>query len=141
MEKFTKRNVFEAIVNYAATGKFAFTDAEGAEVAVTAEDLGAFAKHEIELLDNRAAKAKERKAEKAKEPDALENDVLAALTDEFVAIADITAKVAEVNADATAAKVTYRLNALVEAGKAEKTDLKIAVEGKRARTIKAYKVV
>jgi hypothetical protein len=139
MEKFTKRNVFAAIVNYVENGEFAYTDAEGAKVEVPAEALATFAKHEIELLDNAAVKAKERKAKKAAEPDALTDAVVAALTDNFATIADIAAKIED--PEATIAKVTYRLNALVEAGNAEKTDVKIpGGEGKRARTVKAYKI-
>ena len=140
MEKFTKRNVFTAIVNYVENGEFAYTDAEGAKVEVPAEALATFAKHEIELLDNTAAKAKARKAEKAAEPDALAEAVAAALTEDFVTIADIAAKIED--PDATIAKVTNRLNKLVAAGAAEKTDLTFPnPNGGRARKCKGYKRV
>jgi hypothetical protein len=64
------------------------------------------------------------------------------LTDEFQTIADIAAAVAEVNADATVSKVTYRLTKLVEAGDAEKTDVSIpGGEGVKARKVKAFRAV
>ena len=65
-----------------------------------------------------------------------------ALTDEFQVIADIAATVAEANADATVSKVTYRLGKLVEAGKAEKTQVTIpASEGSKARKVQAYRAL
>ena len=64
--------------------------------------------------------------------------IQAVLTDEFETIADIAAKVED--EDATVAKCVYRLNALVEAGIAEKTDMKVTgAEGKK-RTVKGYKL-
>lgn len=138
MEKITKREMFTAMINFAETGKFAYTNAEGTEIEVDAEVIAAFGAHEIELLDNRAAKAKETKAAKAAEPDELENAILEAMPEDFATIADIAALVE--GEDVTVGKVTYRLNALAKAGKVEKGDLKIpGGEGKRARTVKVYK--
>ena len=49
---------------------------------------------------------------------------------------------AEVNADATVSKVTYRLTKLVEAGDAEKTDVTVpGVDGAKARKVKAFRAV
>ena len=62
--------------------------------------------------------------------------------DEFEVIADIAAKVVEIDPDATVSKVTWRLGQLVKNGEAENTDVKIpAAEGQKARTIKGYKLI
>ena len=133
MEKITKREMFEAI-------KAAFTTGE---CELTAETVTAFCDKEIAALDAKAAKAKERAAAKKAEADVLYDQVKDALNaDEFQTIADISAVVAEVNADATVSKTTYRLTKLVEAGLAEKTQVSIpAVDGGKARKVQAYRLV
>lgn len=139
MEKMTKREMYTAMINFAETGKFTYTRGE-AEVTVDAETVAAFATHEIELLDKRAAKDKETRAAKAAEPDALEAAILEVIPDEFTTLADIAALVE--GEDVTVGKVTYRLNALAKAGKVEKGEIKFpGGEGKRARTVKAFKRV
>lgn len=131
-KKITKREMFEAIKTGCTTGEWTVNDTEVAE----------FCENEIALLDKKAAKAKERQAEKKAAGDELTEAVKAALTDEFAVIADIAAKVAETyGEDATVARVTYRLTQLVKNGEAENGDVKIAAtEGQKARTIKAYKL-
>ena len=132
MEKITKREMFEAIKATFETGDCKF------EPAV----VMAFCDKEIASLDAKAAKAKERAAAKKAEADELMVQVREALTGEYQTIADIAAAVAEVNADATVSKVTYRLTKLVEAGDAEKTDVAIpASEGSKARKVKAFRAI
>lgn len=132
MEKITKREMFEAIKETFETGECKFD----------AEVVKAFCDKEIAALDSKAAKAKERAAAKKAEADVLMTQVEDALTGEFATIADIAAAVAEVNADATVSKVTYRLTKLVEAGVAEKTDITIpGGEGVKARKVKAFRAV
>ena len=132
MEKITKREMFEAIKETFETGKCKYD----------AETVKAFCDKEIASLDAKAAKAKERAAAKKAEADGLTDLVAAALTDEFQVIADIAAAVAESDADATVSKVTYRLGKLVEAGKAEKTQVTIpATEGSKARKVQAYRAL
>lgn len=132
MEKITKREMFEAIKATFETGDCKF------EPAV----VMAFCNKEIASLDAKAAKAKERAAAKKAEADELMVQVREALTGEYQTIADIAAAVAEVNADATVSKVTYRLTKLVEAGDAEKTDVAIpASEGSKARKVKAFRAI
>ena len=92
-------------------------------------DLEEFLVVQIEQLDRRAAKAKERRAEKKAEGDALEGIVAAALTENLQTAADITAKVAEEVEDVTKAKVVARLTKLVNKGVAGK--LQVKVDGKR----------
>lgn len=133
MEKITKKEMFGLIK--AAVNGYA--------VEVNVEAISAFCDKEIAALDAKAAKAKERAAAKKAEADVLYDQVKDALNaEEFQTIADISAVVAEVNADATVSKVTYRLTKLVEAGVAEKTDVSIpGVDGGKARKVKAFRLV
>ena len=132
MEKITKREMFEAIKETFETGTCKFD----------AATVMAFCDKEIASLDSKAAKAKERAAAKKAEADVLMDQVRDTLTGEFQTIADIAAAVAEVNADATVSKVTYRLTKLVEAGDAEKTDVSVpGVDGAKARKVKAFRAI
>ena len=119
MEKITKREMFEALVAYANACDM---DVEINDTAVTSADFVAFATKEIEQLDKKAVKAKERAAAKRAEGDALTEMVLNALT-----------------ADFQTAKVSYRLGALVKEGKAVKEDIKVDRDGKKA-VLKGYKL-
>lgn len=140
MEKMTKRNVYEALINLANTGNLVYASDEG-DVTVTGEALIAFAENEIALLDKKAVKAKERAAQKRAEGDDLTAAVCDVMsTDEFETIADIAARVT--GDDVTVAKVTYRLTQLVKNGKAEKTELTIpATENSKARKVQGYKLI
>lgn len=132
MEKITKREMYEAIKETFETGSCKFD----------AATVVAFCEKEIASLDSKAAKAKERAAAKKAEADVLMDQVEDALTDEFQVIADIAATVAEANADATVSKVQYRLNKLVEAETAEKTQVTIpASAGSKARKVMAYRLI
>ena len=132
MEKITKREMYEAIKETFETGSCKFD----------AATVVAFCEKEIASLDSKAAKAKERAAAKKAEADVLMDQVEDALTDEFQVIADIAATVAEANADATVSKVQYRLNKLVEAEIAEKTQVTIpASAGSKARKVMAYRLI
>ena len=140
MEKMTKRNVYEALINYANGGHMAYADGE-TEVVVTAEALAAFAENEIALLDKKAAKAKERAATKRAEGDELTDAVRAVMsTENFEPIAEIAARIE--GEDVTVAKVTYRLTQLVKNGEAEKSELTIpGGEGVKARKVQGYKLI
>lgn len=109
------------------------------EVLVEAghEDLAKVIEHEIELLDNKAAKAKATAAKKKVEGDALRDAVQAVLTDELATIAEVTAKVE--GEDVTQAKVQFRLNALCNAGIARKEQVTVG-EGESKRKLMAYAV-
>ena len=136
MEKMTKRNVYEALINYATTGVMSYDGNE-----VTAEALAAFAENEIALLDKKAAKAKERAATKKAEGDELTADVRQVMsTDTFEPIAEIAARIE--GEDVTVAKVTYRLTQLVKNGEAEKSELTIpGGEGQKSRKVQGYKLI
>ena len=102
-------------------------------------DLADVIKHEIELLENKAAKAKATAAKKKAEGDALYDAVAAVLTDELTTIADITAKV-EFDGEVTVGRVQARLNKLVANGIATKEQVSVASEGAKARKLQAYKL-
>lgn len=126
--KITKKQKYEAIISILTTG----------ETEIDPEVLKEFCEAEIESLDKKAAKAKERKAEKAKEAGGLTALVLEALTEEAQGIADITAVVEESDPEATVAKVRYRLTQLEKDGKAVKSEISIKEEGAKARKLVAY---
>lgn len=135
MEKITKREMFEALVAYANACDM---DVEINDTAVTSADFVAFATKEIEQLDKKAVKAKERAAAKRAEGDALTEMVLNALTADFQTAADVAAQIED--EEATVAKVSYRLGALVKEGKAVKEDIKVDRDGKKA-VLKGYRIL
>jgi hypothetical protein len=120
-KKITKRENFENIIKVL--------------LEAGREDLASVISHEIELLDNKAAKAKEAAAKKKAEGDELYSAVAAALTDELTVISDITAKVGM--EDVTNAKVQARLNKLVAAQVARKEQVTVG-EGEGKRKLMAY---
>ena len=131
MEKITRKQMFEIIKAGMETG----------EISVPAETVIAFCDKEIASLDAKAAKAKERAAAKKAEADELIGQVEDALTEEFQTIADIVVKVAEVNADVTASKVTNRLTKLIASGVAEKAQVTVAgVDGGKSRKLQGYRL-
>jgi len=139
MTKMTKKNVYDALINFANGGELGYETAEGF-VTIDMDALRGFAAHEIELLDKKAAKAKDSAAKKRAAGDELTEAVAAVLTDEFQTIAEVTDQIE--GEDVTSAKVQYRLNALVKAEKAEKTELSIpGADGKKARKVVAYRLI
>lgn len=128
MEKITKKAMYEAIAEAMDTGSCKFSP----------DAVKEFCMNEIELLDKKAAKAKERAAAKAAEGDALTDVIAQALGEDFEPIADIAARIE--GDDVTVAKCTYRLNKLVENGIAEKQAIKVpGSDGKKDRTIQGYR--
>lgn len=96
------------------------------------DELVVFVQDQIELLDRKAAKAKEAAATRKAE-DALLPIVEAALTDELSTIADIVARIDM--EDMTAAKAARRLNKLVDSEIAVKDTIKVD-----KRTLVAFKL-
>ena len=132
-KKITKKEFYAGIIEVMQTGNS----------PIAPDEVIAFCENEIALLDKKAEKAKARAAAKKAEGDELTDIVKSVMsTDEFEVIADIAAKVAEIDAESTIHKVTYRLGQLVKNGLAESTDVKIpASEGTKARTIKGYRLL
>lgn len=87
------------------------------------DELVAFVDKQVEAIDSRAAKAKERAASKKVEGDALRNQVEGLLTNEYQTAEDILAQAQ--GADLTKGKITARLTQLVKAGVAEKEAVKV----------------
>lgn len=87
------------------------------------DELVAFVDKQVEAIDSRAAKAKERAASKKVEGDALRNQVEGLLTNEYQTAEDILAQAQ--GADLTKGKITARLIQLVKAGVAEKETVKV----------------
>lgn len=105
------------------------------------ENLVAFIKKEIESIDKKAEKAKERAAKKAEESDSLREEIYAVLEAseaEFTPIVDIVAAIGR--EDVTPAKVTARLTKLVEAGRVIKQEISIEKDGGAKRRVQGYKV-
>lgn len=134
MEKttITKREMYEQIILMFTEG------AEDSEIVATAEDVIAFCNKEIEALEKKAAKAKERAAAQKAEGDELTDAVLAVLTDEFQPAGDIVKALNR--EDVTTHKVSYRLRVLVESGKAVKDQINIAAEGEKKHLLMGYKL-
>ena len=127
MTKITKRERFAEIIELAE--------------AADRIDLVEFAEKEIAALDKKAAKARERAAEKKAEVDGLTEAVLAAVTDEPMTIADIAANV-QYDEEFTVSKVSYRLNKLWDKGNGvlEKGEIVIKSEdGGKSRKVVAYR--
>lgn len=123
-EKITSRNHFERILSI-------LNDVPDSD------DLIEFCNHQIEMLDKRAAKAREAAAAKREAADPMMEATLAALTNEPQTIEDVVA--AMDNSDCTIAKVRYRLTQLEKDGQVVKTEVTIpGGEGQRARKVKAY---
>ena len=141
MTKITKRANFEALLSL-------LPDALNQGLIDSAEDtrLAEFLNHEIELLDKRTEKAKTyAKNKSAKAGDELADMAMEALKEigDVATIADIVEVVNKnhENAGATSGKLAYRLNKLVEAGLAEKSDVVIKEEGKGSRKVNGYKAI
>ena len=132
-KKITKREVLAGVMSGVQTGDYN---------GITVEDIVAFCENEIDLLDKKALKAKERAAAKKAEGDALTDAVKAALTSELETRDVIAARVAETfGEDASVAKVGYRLTQLAKAEVAVSEDIKIpGGEGQKTRVVKGYRI-
>lgn len=95
-----------------------------------------FIQHEIDMLDSRTQKAKEKREQKKAEADALKDKIYSVLTDELQTSADILDQVGADDENVTRGKVTARLTKLVNEGKVERADVK--VDKKR---VKGYRLV
>lgn len=99
-------------------------------------ELIKFIDKQIEAIETKAEKAKEKAAEKKANGDELREVVQSVLTDEYQTIDTILSKIE--GEDITKAKITARLTSLVKAGLATKTDLRNEETNK---TQKAYKLI
>ena len=119
-EKFTKAQVLAAIIALA----------KGEDTDVNTADIIEYAETTIAQLEAKAAKAKVRAAEKKANGDELRAAVAAVLTDEYQTVEQIAAQIE--GEDVTNAKIIARLTALVKAGEAHKTDIKVDNKTRKA---------
>ena len=124
--KITKKMILEAVKKVAESGVVF----EG----VTADDVIAYVDTTIGQLDAKAAKAKETAAKKKVESDALRDTIKGVLDETPKTISQIVAELDD--PELTNAKVVARLTALVNAGEAFRSEIKID-----NRKVKAYSTV
>lgn len=122
----TKRDVLNALATVDFTENIVVGD-----VVVTPDDIKDYVDNAIAQLENRAAKAAERAAQKKAEGDELRATVKGVLDETPKTIAEIVEALDD--PEITNAKVVARLTQLVKAGEVFKADSK--VDG---RTIKVY---
>lgn len=103
------------------------------------ERLSEFLNHELEQLSKRADSARKYAKKSAKAEDELTQAVvdLLAGTAESMTIPDMVVQIPE-ELHATAQKLTYRLNKLVDAKVIERNTISVKEEGRSARRINTY---
>lgn len=130
--KVSKRDYLTAIIGAMHAG----------EIKYDPNDVIAFCEHEIELLDKKTAKAKERAAAKRAEGDELTEQIYNVLyDDEFMTIPEIVKALGDESVSTQ--KASYRLRSLVEANRAEKTEITVpgADGGKASKKVAYRKIV
>ena len=138
--KITKRNRYEALIAMIDAG--ALDSIVDYNADITAESMKDFCIAEIELLDKKADKAKERAATKAAAGDALTETIKGVLTAEYQTIADITNAVAVIDPEVTTSKVTYRLSQMLKNGVVAKSEVVVpGADGAKSRKLQTYALV
>lgn len=122
-KKITKRENFESVLEILNNSNVEYK-----------EELINFVTKEIEILDAKAEKAKERAAVRKAEGDALRAAVQAVLTEELQTIDAILSQ--DEGEELTKAKITARLTSLVNENIAVREEIKTE-DGKK---VKAYKL-
>lgn len=136
MSKLTKKNIYDALINFANSGAMECTIGDEKHT-ITSEELFNFATNEKAQLEKKNVAARKRAADKAA-ADELLNAVASVLTNEFQTIAEVTDCIE--GADVTTAKIQYRLNSLVKAGEAEKQEMKVAGADGKKRIVMGYRL-
>lgn len=121
-KRITKRDNYEALKEIVEKSNI-----ENAEMLVE------FINKQIEMIDNKSAKAKEKAAEKRAEGDELRAVIKSVLTNEYQTVDAITAQIE--GEDITKAKVVARLTQLVNNGEAVKEQGK-SEDNKKVMTYK-----
>lgn len=125
----TKKNVIEALMAMDFVD-----DVKIGDVVVTPADIKETLEKSLASLENKAAKAKEKAAQKKVEGDEIRDKIEAVLGDKPKTIADIIAAV-DID-DLTPAKVTARMTQLVKLGRVDKEQVKVGDN----RKVMAYKI-
>lgn len=127
MNKFSKRDMYEAIINYCNASSMSIVR-DNEVIDISREDMLTFARHEIELLDSKNAKAKIYAEKKKNEADEVCDAIYNILGEEYMLASDIV--IALDNEEITINKITSKLKKLVDAHLVEKAEQKIKVDGK-----------
>lgn len=132
-KKITKKMKFEGMIAYF----------KGEETELTEKDFIEFCQDQIADLDKKAAKSKERNAEKKAKADDLQNLVHSVLTDEYQTVADISEQVlpgvTEEMGEVSTQKIIARITKLVEAEVAERKQVTVETDGKKRKCM-AYRL-
>lgn len=127
--KVSKKVIYQAIIDTMNTG----------ECTMDPQVIIDMCQNEIDMLERRYDKARERAAEKKAANDELTTRIENLLTDNYQTVADIVNQLNDENISQQ--KVVYRLSALAKANIAEKSEVKVpGCEGSKARTVVAYKL-
>lgn len=136
VKKITKKSYLNTLTDLV---EYAESNGVTLEGEMTFDGIKEFINHEVELLDNKAAAAAKRAAEKRVEGDALREKILDVLTSEFQSISDIVAALGDSNI--TPQMITPRLTQLVNLEQAEKDQITVAgVDGGKSRKVSAYRI-
>lgn len=125
MTKITKKEMFTLIKEAIVTGIM--------PAAIDEDAIVEFCDKEIAALDRKAGKAKETAARKRAEGDELTERVAEVLSEDLTTIADITELIGD--EAVSKAKVQYRLNQLVKAGRAVKEEMTVETDGKKRKVM------
>lgn len=126
-KKFTKRELYDALI-----GKLC-----GEEVEVDAQILVDFCQAEIDRIDQRNAKDREKREAKKAEPDVAREKVFAVVDEQF-RTADAIHDLVD-DEEITLGKVRHRLASLVRDGLVKKQEMKVpGGEGEKARHAMCY---
>lgn len=128
MAKITKKTMFEVL-------RGIVNEMDYEPDGISCDELGDFIDNEIQLLDAKSEKARERTEAKRAEGDELRDLVYDHLTSTPQTITQITAAIDD--PEVTAPMVTARLTQLVKAGKAQKGSVVVGEEPKQ-RTLATY---
>lgn len=116
MNKISKRDMYTALIDW-ANG-----DAENFKYNLN--DLIDFAQNEIDILDRKAEKTRERAAKKREAGDELRDIVAGLLTNELQTISELRAQI-DGGDDLSSNKIAVRLTRLVNAGIATKEPITV----------------
>lgn len=125
----SKKDVFSAILALDIT-----EDIQVGDVTVTPADITETLEKAIEQLDSKAAKAKEKAAEKKAAGDSARALIRSVITEEPKTIADISAEIND--PELTNAMIVARLTQLVNLGEVFRSEIKV-----ENRKVKAYSTV
>ena len=108
------------------------------ETGITEADVAQFCVDELELLDKKAAKAKERVAAKKAEADELTELIKSLLTDEWQTTTEIAAQIED--EDVSQSKITARMTKLINAGIAIKEQVSVTGANGKATKKMSYRL-